>query len=117
MNVNERIKKLEEITHLPVRQDVYSGAESSYIVFTYSAEHPVLNGDDRVLFDEATIQVNLYTPMELNYMTLKHQIRDYLETIGIVESIETWVDTYVSNKNLEETKRHTAFTVNVTDGR
>lgn len=117
MNVNARIKKLEEITGLPVRQDTYSGDAQSYIVFAYNDERPALYGDDVPLYDNAVIQVNLYTPPNLDYMEYKHLIRDYLETIGEVDSIGTWIDTYVSNKNLEEMKRHTTFTVNITESR
>ena len=72
---------------------------------------------DEPFADEATIQVNLYTPPQMNYMNLKHQIRDYLETLGIVESIGSWIDTWTSKNNLEEKKRHTTFVVTITKGR
>ena len=117
MNVNKDIQKLKNITGLNVSPDIYSGNEESYIVYNYTDERPVLFGDDSVEADQATVQVNLYTPPKFNYMDLKHAIRDYLETIGIVNEIMSWLETYTSKNNLEKTVRRTTFNVTITKER
>ena len=117
MNVNQEILELETITGLPVSQDIYTGTGEKYITFTYNTENPVFWGDDEVMEDETVLQVNLYTPVGFNYMGLKHTIRDYLETIGIVNSIGSWLDTFTVKNNLEKTIRHTNFVVTITKER
>ena len=117
MNANKDIQALETLTGLPVSPDEYTGTEQKYIVYAYNMENPVFWGDDMVLADEAIIQVNLYTPVGFNYMALKHQIRDYLETLGEVGSIQSWIDTYTSKNNTEQKIRHTVFTVTITKER
>lgn len=117
MNVNQSLEKLGEVAGLDVSPDVYSGKADKYITYNYADEHPVLWGDDEVLADQAEIQVHLYTPPKFNYMELKHKIRDYLETLGIVYPIGSWLDTYTSKNNLEKEVRHTVFTVTITKER
>lgn len=117
MNVNQEIMGLKSVTGLTVSQDIYSGKDESFITFTYNTEDPVFWGDDQVIEDEAVIQVNLYTPPAFNYMELKTKIRDYLETLGIVDSIGSWLDTYTFKNNLEKTIRHTTFIVTITKER
>lgn len=117
MDVNTLIQELKEVTGLDVSPDIYTGQADSYIVYAYNDERPVFWGDDKVLADTAIIQINLYTPPKADYMDLKHQIRDYLESVGIVSDIQSWLDTYNSRNNLEVTVRHTAFTVEITKER
>ena len=117
MNINSEIKKLQEITGIKVSQDEYTGEDDKYIVFTYTDEYPVFWGDDKVLADEAILNVALYTPPRFNYMELKHLIRDYLETVGIVSDISTWLDIYTNKNNREITVRHTNFNVTITKER
>ena len=117
MNVNPEIQRLKTITGLDVAPDVYTGKASEYIVYTDTDERGVLWGDDETLADQVTIQVSLFTPPSYNYMELKHQIRDYLESIGIIEEISSWLDTFTAKNNLETTIRHTTFNVTITKER
>ena len=117
MNVNKEIQELSTITGLSVAPDVYSGNAEKYIVYTYTDERPVFWGDDATLADQVTIQVNLYTPPKFNYMEIKHSIRDYLETLGEINEISSWLETYTAKNNLEQTIRRTTFNVTITKER
>ncbi|MBQ7588370.1 MAG: hypothetical protein IJT37_10155 [Lachnospiraceae bacterium] len=117
MDVNADIQVLETITGLPVSPDIYSGNADKYIVYSCSDERPVLWGDDEPMEDQVIIQVNLFTPPKFNYMDLKHQIRDYLETLGEISEISSWLDTFTAKNNLEVTIRHTTFSVIITKER
>lgn len=117
MDVNAEIQVLESITGLPVSPDVYSGDDDKYIVYSYEDERPTFWGDDETIEDQAIIQVNLFTPPKFNYMTLKHQIRDYLETLGEINEINSWLETFTAKNNLEKTIRHTTFSVIITKER
>ena len=112
MNVNPLMKKLEDVTKLPVVPDLYEGIEKKYITFTYEDERPIGFGDDVVLADTAYMQVNLFTPKNFNYMTLKTQIRDYLESIGVLT--DTLSRVYQENN---EQIRQTTFTVEISEER
>ena len=114
MNVNIEIQELETITGLPVSPDVYSGSDDKYITYEYTDERPIFWGDDTSLYDQAIIRINLYTPPMFNYMALKHKIRDYLDTIGEIDNIESWLETFTAKNNLEQTIRHTTFNVVIT---
>ena len=96
MNVNPLIKELNRITGLPVVPDKYTGESEKWITFTYQDERPVYFGDNVPLVDTAYMSVNLFTPAEFNYMTLKEDIKDYLESIGIVTNCESYV--YLENQ-------------------
>lgn len=117
MNVNEEIQALESIAGLPVSPDIYTGNKEKYIVYTYEDERPVFWGDDEPMEYQVIIQVSLFTPPKFNYMELKHQIRDYLETLGEINSINSWLDTFTAKNNLEVTIRHTTFSVTITKER
>lgn len=119
MNINPEIMYLETLTGLPVSPDVYTGNNDSFIVFAYEYERPVDHADDAPIADSVDVQVNLYTPTNMNYLTLKDQIKTYLETLGEVTNIRSWIDpTNVGGKSdLESTIRHTAFSVTITKGR
>ena len=117
MDVNAEIQALETITGLPVSPDIYTGDADKYIVYNYTDERPVLWGDDEPLEDQAIIQVNLFTPPKFNYMSLKHQIRDYLESLGETDDINSWLETFTAKNNLEVTIRHTTFSVIITKER
>lgn len=117
MNVNPDIQKLSEITGLPVSPDVYSGDKDKYITYEYTDERPSFWGDDETLDDQAMIRVNLFTPPKDNYMDLKHAIRDYLETLGEIDEITSWIETFTAKNNMEQMKRHTTITVTITKER
>ena len=117
MDVNKDIQELGVITGLPISPDVYSGNAEKYIVYTYADERPVYWGDDQTMADQAIIQVNMFTPPKFNYMSLKHKIRDYLETLGEISEISSWIETFTAKNNLEQTIRHTTFSVTITKER
>ena len=117
MNVNPDIQKLAEITGLPVSPDVYSGDNEKYITYEYTDERPIFWGDDQTLYDQLMVRVNLFTPPKFNYMDLKHQIRDYLETLGELDDIESWIETFTAKNNMEQMIRHTTVTVTITKAR
>ena len=117
MNVNQELNRLEEVTNLPVSPDIYDGNEDNYITYVYTDERPTHWGDDQVLADMTTVQVNLFTVPKKNHMTLKHTIRDYLETLGEVNDISSWLETYTTSKNVEKIVRRTTFNVTITKER
>ena len=112
MNANPLILELKTVTGLPVEQDVYKGKSDKWITFTYQDERPVFFGDDSVLADTAYMSVNLFTPPKYNYLSLKEDIKTYLESIGIVTNVESYV--YLEN---QQTIRQTIFEVTITEGR
>lgn len=91
MNVNPLMMELKNITNLPVVPDLYEGQSDKWIVFTYHDERPVYFGDDKVLDDTAYMVVSLFTPPSFNYMSLKNDIKTYLETVGIVTNCRSYV--------------------------
>ena len=117
MNVNAEIQTLSSITGLDVSPDIYTGNKEKFIVYTYTDERSVLWGDDEALADQATIQVSLYTPPKIDYMILKDQIRNYLESIGMMNEIASWLETYTAKNNSEVTIRRTTFNVTITKER
>lgn len=117
MDVNRDIQQLEVITGLPVSPDSYSGDEDKYITYEYTDERPIYWGDDTTMYDQAIIRVNLYTPPKFNYMKLKHDIRDYMETLGEISTIDSWLETFTAKNNLEKTIRHTSIDVIITKER
>lgn len=112
MNVNPLLMELKNITGLPVVPDLYEGESDKWIAFTYHDERPVFFGDNKVLDDTAYIIISLYTPKSFNYMSLKHDIKTYLETIGIVTNCESYV--YLEN---QIPIRQTLFEVHITQER
>ena len=104
MNVNEKIRTLEDVTGYPVRPDIYTGGEDKYITFTYEDERPALVAD---------LQVTLYTPEDFNYFSDKKKIKKHLKEQGFnVESIQSWLD---DAKTGTKKTRHTVFIVNITE--
>lgn len=105
MNCNKKIMDALAPTGLPVCQDEYDGEAKKYIVFIYTDEVPALWGDDGVLADTVFIQLQLITPKDFNYFSLKHQIRDLLETDGfLVTSTQTMLgDIYNGTDKVRQT--------------
>lgn len=117
MNVNPLIMELKRITGLPVVPDLYVTApgekrSDKWITFTYQDERPVYFGDNVPLDDTAYISVNLFTPKSFNYLELKEQIKEYLESIGIVTNGESYI--YLEN---QIPVRQTVFEVTITQER
>lgn len=117
MNVNPLIMELKIITGLPVVPDLYVTApgekrSDKWITFTYQDERPVHFGDNVPLDDTAYMSVNLFTPKSFNYLELKEQIKEYLESIGIVTNCESYV--YLEN---QIPVRQTVFEVTITQER
>ena len=105
MNCNKLIIETLAATELPCVQDEYTGASDKYIVFIYTDEVPALWSDNRVDADTAYIQLQLITPKNYNYFTLKHQIRDLLEGAGfIITSIQSMLgDEYNGTEKVRQT--------------
>lgn len=115
MNLNELLIKLLSATGLPVDQDEYDGDSDKYIVFIYEDEKPEAYGDDEVIADTAYLQIQLITPKDFNYFSLKKQIRSLLEDADFnVTSIQSFLgDVYQGTEKV----RQTIFQVKYTEGR
>jgi len=115
MNLNELLIKLLSVTGLPVEQDEYDGDGDKYIVFIYEDEKPETYGDDEVTADTVYLQIQLITPKEFDYFSLKKQIRSLLEEADfIVTSIQSFLgDIYQGTEKV----RQTIFQVKYTEGR
>ena len=115
MNCNNLIITTLTATGLPVVQDEYTGKDDKYIVFIYTDEIPVLWSDNRVDADTVFLQIQLITPKNYNYFTLKHQIRDLLEGAGflVTSTLSMLGDEY----NGTEKVRQTIFEVQYSDTR
>lgn len=115
MNVNATIVGMKDELHIPVSADRYSGNEKKYITFAYEDERPEWSGDNTVIEDRAYIYVNLFTPADFNYMSLKHRIRDYLESKGFeVVSISSRLDP-IGDSTGSEYIRHTIFETEISE--
>lgn len=115
MNLNEMLKNLLSRTGLPVEQDEYIGPEEIYIIFVYEDERPEAHADNRPTADTAWLQVQLITPKNYNYFSLKKKIRDLLEEAGFfVTSTRSFLgDVYHGT----EKTRQTVFEVTYTESR
>lgn len=104
MDITEYMVELAKTLSLDIAQDVYRGANQSYLTFTYEDEHGVLFGDNEILADIVYFQLHLLTPTNLNYMSIKRAIKSWLESNAFfITSIQTFEDTDVD-------KKHTVFT-------
>lgn len=116
MNLNELLIKLLGETGLEVVQDFYDGEADRYILFSYEDERPENWGDNQAGADTAYIQIQLITPKEFDYFTLKKKIRDLLEGADfIVTSTRSFLGSgvYVGTEKI----RQTIFHVEYTEGR
>lgn len=110
MNVNGKVRMLEDITGYPVNQDIYRGPEEKFIIFTYEDERTALFADNDEIAGTAYLQVTLFTPGAFNYFADKKKIKGALKEQGFnIESIQSWLE----GRNNEI--RHTVFTVNITE--
>lgn len=115
MNLNELLRELLGVTGLPVEQDEYTGKSKKYIIFVYEDEHPAAHGDNAVTADTAYIQIQLITPKDFNYFTLKKEIRNSLEGAGfLVTSTRSFLG---DAANGTEKTRQTIFHTEYTQGR
>lgn len=115
MNLNELLKSLLGVTGLPIEQDEYTGKSEKYIIFVYEDEHPETHADNVVTADTAYIQIQLITPKNFNYFTLKKKIRTLLEGAGFsVTSIRSFLGDVA---NGTEKTRQTIFQTEYTQGR
>lgn len=115
MNLNKLLKELLGKTGLPVEQDEYTEKKDKYIIFVYEDEHPAAHADNAVTDDTAYIQVQLITPKDYNYFTLKQKIRNLLEGADFsVTSIRSFLGDVA---NGTEKTRQTIFHTEYTQGR
>lgn len=80
--VNKLIMELATTTGLPVAQEMYTGTETSFIVFSWVSVSTVFYAGDRPQYDESHVNVILYTPRKTNPSALIDLIRDSLEAKG-----------------------------------
>lgn len=115
MELNKMLIGLLQSTGLSVEQDEYDGKEEKYIIFSYEDEGPAAHGDNHVTADTAFLQVQLITPKEFNYFSLKHEIRSLLEAADFcVTSIRSFLGSvHVGTEKV----RQTVFQVEYTEGR
>lgn len=115
MELNKTLISLLGSTGLPVEQDEYEGKAERYIVFSYEDERPAAHGDNHVTADTAFLQVQLITPKEFNYFSLKHEIRNLLEK---ADFCVTSIRSFLGNVHVGTEKvRQTIFQVEYTEGR
>lgn len=62
--------------------NVYKGTEKPYITFNYADDRAVRFKDNKPDIDRASMQIHLFIPEPINYMTLKKQIRSRLFGAG-----------------------------------
>ena len=117
MDITQDMKALGEYTGLVISQDfIYldndkKKNEKSYLTYTYEDERPSLIADDTILVDTVYIQVHLFTPSSTNYIKLKHDIRDFLESRAFfVTSISTF-------EEQDTNQKHTILTCEKSQGR
>lgn len=115
MNLNEMLIALLSQTGLPVEQDEYNGKEKMYIIFTYEDERPEAHADNRTTADTAWLQIQLITPKDYSYFSLKKKIRNLLEEADFfVTSTRSFLgDVYHGT----EKTRQTVFEVTYTAAR
>lgn len=111
MNINDKIKTLEQITGYPVKADVYNGKSEKYITYTYEDERGALFADNNEQETTVYLQISLYTPENFDYFNDKKKIKKKLKKEGFnIETIKSWIE----NSDIGRA-RHTVFLVNYTD--
>lgn len=112
MNLNKLLTTLLSKTRLPVSQDEYDGCCDKYIIYTYEDERPADYADNRVIADTTYLQIQLITPKNFNYITLKKEIRDILECADFsVRSIKSFLGSgHVGTEKVRQTIFHVEYT-------
>lgn len=99
MNLNPIFEAIPEKLGYPVEQDMYQGNEKVYAIYCYTDEKGAVFGNNKPLIDKVYMRLQLYTPKNYNYMSLKHKTRDYLESQGFsITSITTWLEAALDNE-------------------
>ena len=73
MDVEQKIKDILEPIIPDVKQDVYTGTKTLYIVFNYADDRCVLYANNEPQIDVAYMQIHLFAPM--NPTILRKKIR------------------------------------------
>lgn len=109
MNINPILMQLKTVTGYPAVPDLYEGNADKWIVFTYEDERGALFGDNGEEYEQATIQITLYTPHTYNYMADKKKIKNALVAKDFqIQSIRSWIE---DDEKTGTYIRHTVFTV------
>lgn len=114
MNLNNHIITiLHNATGLNVSPDINEGNDDKYIIFTYTDEKPISYGDNKPIGDTAYLQIQLITPKDFNYMSLKHLIRNALEENDFnVTSIRSMLgDEFWGTEHIRQTVFEANYTV------
>ncbi|QNL44131.1 hypothetical protein H8790_11925 [Oscillibacter hominis] len=88
MTIGGKILAALEPLGYPVVPDRYTGSESTYLTFNYSANGGLF-ADDRPLFDLYLIQVHLFAPFGWDGGLLRKQIKQRLFAEGFTWPAET----------------------------
>lgn len=93
MNINPLMEQVREVMGIPVEQDLYSGREEEFIVFSYADERAAYYGDNDEEEISVEIQVQLITPQSYDYFADKRALKQALKDVGFtIEYIQTWLD-------------------------
>lgn len=83
VNVNRILMGLKDVLNgYEVADGRYNGKSSKYIVFNYTDERSAFSADNRQKAIVASMNINIYTPENYNYLTDKATIKNYLEDNG-----------------------------------
>lgn len=115
MNLNNKIQDIEKSLNIPIEENEYQGKGKTYMVFSYDDERPILSADNEPYADRADITFQLIIPRNIDYMKLKHQVRDKLEQSGFaVTSIRALLGSAI---NGTDKIRRIIFETNYTEER
>lgn len=115
-NINKSIMGIEEEFEIPVANTLYTGTETTFVVFSWVSKVGEYHGDDSALVDNNKINIMLYTPMKFNNSSLITSIRDYLEEQGfLVTNIRINVPAPLGDSTKSEFNHQTTFEVEYFD--
>lgn len=95
MNLNKEIRALggADLLNCDVVQDLYHGKADRYLVYTFENEETELAGDNEVILEKVTVQLNYYVPEKYNYNVDKELIKSYLRSNDyFIESLTILLD-------------------------
>ena len=82
MSVNKRIIEALNPFGIPVKPELYTGSEKTYVVFNYADDRGADYGDNTPQCTVAYMQVHLFMPLNQNGLALKKEIREALFGAG-----------------------------------
>ena len=111
MNINKKIIDTLSPLGLPVKENLYTGNETQWIVFNYADDRGDAYANDAPAVEVATMHIHLYAPLDFNYQNLKKQIRSLLFEAGFsYATVSTEIET-------DTRLRHLIFECEYVEGR